>query len=250
MALGAKASSRNAGASNVHSLRMVQRLRTLAATAPAQRLDYARELAEELLIHFGLDSWSFAFMSRRATSRFGDCIHAKKLIRLSPILTEMNEFEEVEDTIRHEIAHALCGPGGGHNAAFYTMCLKVGARPERCYGSGVNRPQRKRRFAKYRRRCIGCTKSWRYRGHLSAVRACGECGMDLINERLGQNGWETTSRWTARCALYSFDMLEHEDADEDELHFGIVAKDAHHKPRRCDYCGSHDHDWEWVRYES
>lgn len=226
------------------------RLRDCSGTASAQRLEFTRTLAQDLLDQFELTDWQFAFMSRRATWRFGDCDHSRKLIRLSPVLTEMNHMGEVEDTLRHEIAHALCDPSDGHNARFYAKCIEVGARQERCYGPDVNRPGRKRKPDRYRRRCITCDSSRRYRGHLSADRACGECGTNLVNERRGQCGWEMRSRWTARCALYAFDMLDYEDVHEDDMNFGIVAQVAFDEPRRCEYCESHLHDWEWVSYEA
>lgn len=230
------------------SPRANNRPRALSGTASTLSLEFARTLARDLLDQFGLNDWRFSFMSRRATKRFGDSNHARKLIRLSPVLTEMNHMGEVEDTLRHEIAHALCDPSDGHNARFYGMCLKVGARPERCCGPAVKRPPVKPKAINYRRRCIGCDSVWYYRGHLSAVRACGECETDLINEKCGRNGWETTSRWTAHCACYACDMLEDGDVYEHDPHLGTVAQVSFDEPVRCDYCGSHLHDWEWVSY--
>jgi predicted SprT family Zn-dependent metalloprotease len=39
--------------------------------------------------------------------------------------------EQIEDSIRHEIAHALT-PGAGHGPAWKLMCIRVGAKPQRC----------------------------------------------------------------------------------------------------------------------
>ena len=38
--------------------------------------------------------------------------------------------DEVRDTILHEIAHALVGPGHGHDAVWKAKCVEVGAKPE------------------------------------------------------------------------------------------------------------------------
>jgi predicted SprT family Zn-dependent metalloprotease len=37
---------------------------------------------------------------------------------------------EAEDTIRHEIAHALAGPGFGHGPEWKAIARSIGARPE------------------------------------------------------------------------------------------------------------------------
>ncbi len=173
---------------------MIEERTSTVATTPAERLDAARSLAHRLLAEFGLTDWRFEFMSRRAVRRFGDCNHTKKTIRLSPVLTEMNDASEVEDTLRHEIAHALCHPSDGHNRRFYAMCQKVGATPTRCYDQSVNAPPRKPKAPSYRRRCPGCERTWYYRGPISALRACGQCGIHVLIESRCDAGWEPKGR--------------------------------------------------------
>ncbi len=91
----------------------------------------AVELGEILLGEFGLYSWAIAL--DRSKVRFGQCRHRNHTIGLSKALVELNERDEVEDVIRHEIAHALCGPGAGHSRVWKRKCIEVGARPETCY---------------------------------------------------------------------------------------------------------------------
>lgn len=55
------------------------------------------------------------------------------------------------DTILHEVAHALVGPGHGHDEVWKATCLEVGARPERCYGEEVEMPK-----GRWRATCGGC----------------------------------------------------------------------------------------------
>lgn len=229
----------------------IQRLRAMGASAPARRIDVARSVAEVLLVHFGLIGWRFLYMSRRATGRFGDCNHSRKIIRLSPVLTEMNDFVEIEDTIRHEIAHALCDPSDGHNRKFYAMCRKVGARPERCCGSEVKCPRRKSKSERlqYRRRCIRCEISQHFRGRISAVRACGRCGSNLLNERRGSNGWEPRSKWSGYCGWYACWQMEEKDMEVDDPQLGVIAQVSFNEPVCCGYCRSRFHDWEWEMYE-
>lgn len=96
----------------------------------------AEQLAVNLLKQFGLASaWRFEFDS--AKRRFGCCHRSQRLITLSRELVLRNDQLQVEDTIRHEIAHALCPPRSGHGTAWTAMCKVTGARPERCYGEEV-----------------------------------------------------------------------------------------------------------------
>ena len=79
----------------------------------------------------GLHDWRFAF--DHARRRFGCCKYSSKTISLSRPLTLLNADDQVRDTLLHEIAHALT-PGDGHGPRWRAACVKLGARPRRCYG--------------------------------------------------------------------------------------------------------------------
>jgi predicted SprT family Zn-dependent metalloprotease len=96
--------------------------------APSRILE-AKQLADELLGRFGLPDWSFRF--NRSKVNLGLCKYGPKAIELSSHFVERNSLDVVEDTLLHEIAHALVGPGHGHDATWKETCLRVGARPER-----------------------------------------------------------------------------------------------------------------------
>lgn len=114
----------------------------------------AQALALKLMGEFGLTAAGFTFEFDEAEKRFG-CCHRKITrqymgdgrfqtvhkpggrITLSRKLTLLNDLAKVEDVIRHEIAHALCGPKAGHGAEWKRMCKKTGAKPERCYNEEV-----------------------------------------------------------------------------------------------------------------
>ena len=87
-------------------------------------------LAKTLLRQHGLLDWKFRF--DRARRRFGSCSVRRKTITLSRAITMMNSDEQIRDTILHEIAHALT-PGDGHGSRWKAMCVKIGAKPERCF---------------------------------------------------------------------------------------------------------------------
>jgi len=72
--------------------------------------------------------WSFAWTRR--VYECGHCDFTKRVIALSRPITETNELSEVRDTILHEIAHALAGSRHGHDYAWKTTALAIGARPE------------------------------------------------------------------------------------------------------------------------
>jgi predicted SprT family Zn-dependent metalloprotease len=95
------------------------------------KLDDAENLALTLMEDNGLgNTWSFRFDS--AKRRCGSCQHGKRTITLSRHFVAMNSEADVEDTILHEIAHALAGFKAGHGVHWQRAAMQIGARPERC----------------------------------------------------------------------------------------------------------------------
>ena len=76
--------------------------------------------------------WSFEW--DRAINRFGCCSFRNKRITLSWPRASRS-LSHVRNTILHEIAHALAGPGHHHNSVWRMWAIRVGARPERCASS-------------------------------------------------------------------------------------------------------------------
>lgn len=93
-------------------------------------LAQVREMAEELMFRWELDGWSFGFNDRKRS--LGVCYLAKKRIEVSLKLVNSGIIAEIRETILHEIAHALVGPGHKHDNVWKNMAIKVGARPEAC----------------------------------------------------------------------------------------------------------------------
>lgn len=114
----------------------------------------ASVLARQTMNNHGLGHWIFAF--DRAKRRAGLCNSRHRTISLSENYVSRNDKEEILDTILHEIAHALVGPGKGHNNEWKAMCIKIGAKPIRCYNSDqVNMPK-----GHWRAICNGCKKEF------------------------------------------------------------------------------------------
>lgn len=103
------------------------------------------------MAEFGLTAQGWRFEWDDAERRFGCCHHGYGFTRIghAPVrlkdpyismsrsMTLLNEQPKVEDTIRHEIAHALCKPQKGvhHGEDWKRMCRVTGAKPERCYSA-------------------------------------------------------------------------------------------------------------------
>ncbi|GAA6526021.1 SprT-like domain-containing protein [Intrasporangium sp. DVR] len=93
-------------------------------------LSAALKLGRELMAVHGLGDWTLNL--DRARTRAGVCRPAKREISLSAHLTRLHPEAEVRDTILHEIAHALVGPGHGHDAVWRARARAIGCTGERC----------------------------------------------------------------------------------------------------------------------
>jgi predicted SprT family Zn-dependent metalloprotease len=103
---------------------------TFYATPCPERFLAARQLALRLLAAHGLQDWSFAFNRRKRS--MGMCFYERQAIELSIWFIERNAEEAIRDTLLHEIAHALVGPGHGHDEVWKQKCIAIGAQPVRC----------------------------------------------------------------------------------------------------------------------
>lgn len=121
----------------------------------------AHLLARHLMDSHNLKGWVFSFNNRKRC--FGLCRHRMHTIQLSRHLTLLNNKDSVQDTILHEIAHALT-PGHHHDHVWKAMCRALGCSTERCYTEATT-----------------CTPKARYSG------SCG-CGSNLYSrDRLTRN---------------------------------------------------------------
>ena len=128
----------------------------------------AESLALIAMTEHGLLEKGWKFKFDRAHRRFGYCSYREKTISLSKPLVELNDQEQVMDTILHEIAHALTGKGNGHNAKWRAKCVEIGARPNRCYSSAeVNEPK-----PRWLGTCPNGHKTYR---HKRRRISCGRC---------------------------------------------------------------------------
>jgi len=103
------------------------------------QLEDALDMAWKQLDRFGLTKagWSVALDER--TRFLGHCSYEKKIITLSIYHLEQHGQLDVLDTILHEIAHALVGPGHDHDELWRAYARLCGARPQPCAACGAPR---------------------------------------------------------------------------------------------------------------
>lgn len=92
----------------------------------------ARILANHYLNLHGLSESGWRFVFDDSVSHFGCCDYNKKVIFLSKPMTLTITEEKTIDTILHECAHAIVGPGHGHDAEWKKVAKSIGCRGERC----------------------------------------------------------------------------------------------------------------------
>jgi predicted SprT family Zn-dependent metalloprotease len=128
-------------------------------TNEATKMAETIQLGNRLLEEFGLkdQGWKFELTQYKVT--LGTCSHSEKLIAFSLYYLHQ-PMEEIEETIRHEIAHALVDPKHGHDWVWKDMARRVGARPERCAPPEVKSSAKHN----YEIECSSCGQRWkRYR---------------------------------------------------------------------------------------
>ena len=116
------------------------------------------ELGRELLgASLTARGWTFGF--DRARRRLGVCRPAAKRITLSAHLSQSLPLADVEDTVRHEIAHALdheMNPNRrgrrAHDSVWKALARRCGAAPERCFTGDVPTDP----DAPYSAACLAC----------------------------------------------------------------------------------------------
>ena len=143
-----------------------------------QRLHHIHLVASDLLLRHGLPDWSVTF--NRSKRMMGLCLYGPRTIQLSVYFVEQNGDEVVRDTLLHEIAHALVGPGHGHDADWKQKCEQIGAIPERL-SFEVNMPE-----GRWQARCGQCGRLHHRHRRPKWMRGwyCCHCGKER-----GQLAW-------------------------------------------------------------
>lgn len=162
----------------------------LDATAPMPPAAIVAR-TEQLLEQHGLAAkgWNVK-LSNIMTKTYGCCDYSKREIRIAARVAALNPATETENTILHELAHALAPVGAGHGPVWKRIAREVGAKPERCHqAKTVDTPKR------YRGVCEACGQvvgsrtvpPKPYHKHYHKPSACDGSGKGWIR-------WEDTRR--------------------------------------------------------
>lgn len=91
---------------------------------------FVESYLEGLFNKHGVTGWSVRFSRGKRT--VGRTEYREKVVYISIELMTHGSLEEVEDVMRHEVAHVLTGPGHGHDSKWKVVARILGANPERC----------------------------------------------------------------------------------------------------------------------
>ena len=95
----------------------------------ARSIHEAQDLAHTLFRQYGLYDWQFQV--GKAKRRLGVCKYRSKTIEVSRWVFELCP-ENVDNTVRHEVAHAIAGYKAGHGPEWKRVARELGANPKSC----------------------------------------------------------------------------------------------------------------------
>jgi predicted SprT family Zn-dependent metalloprotease len=140
----------------------------------------AEKLALNLMKQHGLTNIGWSFEFDNAKRRFGCCDYRTKTISLSRDLVKLNDEPKVENTILHEIAHALVGRNHGHDNVWKQKAIEIGCDGNRCYSNDdTNIVQ-----GKYKATCPKCNHVHHKHRKPKNQSSCGKCSRVFDRERL------------------------------------------------------------------
>jgi predicted SprT family Zn-dependent metalloprotease len=135
-------------------------------------LEAARTLATGLMAeHVELQDWRLIF-SRHARRTLGVCRHRQRVIVLSTAFVTLNDEPTVRDIVLHELAHALVGPGHGHDAVWQAKAVELGANPDRVCTTAVMPP------GDWQATCPSCNRAFHQYRQPTRRYWCRRCGAE------------------------------------------------------------------------
>ena len=82
------------------------------------------KFANKTLIEFNLKDWSISI--DHSKRRAGACFYNTQILSFSKTYLRKAEKKDIKDTLLHEIAHALVGPGNAHNSIWKNKAIEIG----------------------------------------------------------------------------------------------------------------------------
>lgn len=152
--------------------------RTIAELSPAERAEWCARIepyATALIREYLDASWSFRF--DHARMRAGSCNYTRRQISLSRYVAPLMSAEEIQQTLLHEIAHALAGARSAHGPKWQRIAAEIGYVGGRTYDGPV--PQSHR----WRGRCPAGHEILRHRRPSKPV-SCSKCSRTFDRRHL------------------------------------------------------------------
>ena len=110
-----------------------------------------------------------------AKVRAGACFFRERKISFSRNFIKKSSKEDIQDTILHEIAHALVGPKHGHNKVWKEMALKLGCSAKRCHTL---------EFSEYKWLRFCANQCWQQKVHRKRLNLiCKKCGSKVVYKK-------------------------------------------------------------------
>ena len=102
----------------------------------ADRYDLVIKMAKTLMgEHLDLSVWTFGFDS--AKKRLGVCKYDEFLISLSRYFVDLHSLDEIDQVLRHEVAHAIAGPKAGHSTKWKKIATEIGYQHKKISGDEI-----------------------------------------------------------------------------------------------------------------
>lgn len=163
----------------------------------------AQSFATDNMDKLGLTAQGWTFKFDRAKKRFGFCDGLTRTVYLSRPLTELNDVTQVEDTILHEIAHALVGNSHGHDKVWKAKARELGATPRAADSSG------RVPVGRYQAVCLRCGWESRKRYHRRNRGVCPVCAKNKVGvPEGGFTDYDAYLDWRAENEVAYIDTTE------------------------------------------
>lgn len=145
-------------------------------------LGYAEDFIIGACAEHGFEDLDITIKLGRGVKQAGSCRYRYDdpyayTITLSRPFIEQCNFAFMDDTIRHELAHAFAPRGAHHGDEWKYWAKTLGARPERCHTEKLEN------IHKWKAVCTSCGKERGYVRKPRVTRSCGTCNPKEFDER-------------------------------------------------------------------